>query len=41
VRRLPVIEHGQVAGIVSLGDLAMQDDPASALAAVSKATANV
>jgi hypothetical protein len=36
-----VIEHGQVAGIVSLGDLAMQDDPASALAAVSKPTANV
>lgn len=26
VRRLPVIEDGQVAGIVSLGDLAMQDD---------------
>jgi signal-transduction protein with cAMP-binding, CBS, and nucleotidyltransferase domain len=41
VRRLPVIEDGQVAGIVSLGDLAMQDDPASALATVSKATANV
>ena len=28
VRRLPVIEDGQVAGIVSLGDLAMHDDPA-------------
>jgi signal-transduction protein with cAMP-binding, CBS, and nucleotidyltransferase domain len=27
VRRLPVIEDGQVAGLVSLGDLAMQDDP--------------
>jgi signal-transduction protein with cAMP-binding, CBS, and nucleotidyltransferase domain len=26
VRRLPVIEDGQVAGIVSLGDLALQDD---------------
>jgi signal-transduction protein with cAMP-binding, CBS, and nucleotidyltransferase domain len=26
VHRLPVIEDGQVAGIVSLGDLAIQDD---------------
>jgi CBS domain-containing protein len=41
VRRLPVIEDGQVAGIVSLGDLAVQDDPGSALAMVSMATANV
>ena len=41
VRRLPVIEDGQVAGMVSLGDLALQDDPASALAEVSKAAANV
>jgi signal-transduction protein with cAMP-binding, CBS, and nucleotidyltransferase domain len=36
VRRLPVIEDGQVAGLVSLGDLALQDDPASALAELSK-----
>jgi signal-transduction protein with cAMP-binding, CBS, and nucleotidyltransferase domain len=28
VRRLPVIEDGQVAGMVSLGDLALQDHPA-------------
>jgi CBS domain-containing protein len=41
VRRLPVIEDGQVAGVVSLGDLAMQDDPVSALATLSQATANV
>ena len=41
VRRLPVIENGEVAGIVSLGDLALQDDLASVLADVSKATANV
>lgn len=41
VRRLPVIEDGQVAGVVSLGDLAMQEDPASALATLSQATANV
>ena len=40
-RRLPVIEDGEVAGMVSLGDLAMHDDPASALAEISKATANV
>jgi signal-transduction protein with cAMP-binding, CBS, and nucleotidyltransferase domain len=40
VRRLPVIEDGQVAGLVSLGDLAMHNDPASALAGVSRATAN-
>jgi signal-transduction protein with cAMP-binding, CBS, and nucleotidyltransferase domain len=41
VRRLPVIEDGQVAGMVSLGDLALQDDPASALAEVSKVPVNV
>src|SRR6516164_6317547 len=41
VRRLPVIEDGQVAGVVSLGDLALQDDPASALAELSRVTANV
>jgi len=28
VRRLPVIEDGQVAGMVSMGDLIMQDHPA-------------
>ncbi len=37
VRRLPVIENGQVAGIVSLGDLALRDDPALALAELSRA----
>ena len=37
VRRLPVIDDGQVAGVVSLGDLALQDDPASALSQVSNA----
>jgi signal-transduction protein with cAMP-binding, CBS, and nucleotidyltransferase domain len=40
VRRLPVIEDGQVAGIVSMGDLAMQDAPASVLAGLGRATAN-
>ena len=37
--RLPVIEEGQVAGMVSLGDLALRDDPASALAVVAGARA--
>jgi CBS domain-containing protein len=32
VHRLPVIEDGQVAGVVSLGDLALPDDLASPLA---------
>ena len=41
VRRLPVIEDGQVAGIVSLGDLALREDPASALAELCRATVNV
>ena len=41
VRRLPVLEDGQVTGIVSLGDLALRDDPASVLAELSRATANV
>ena len=41
VRRLPVIEDGQVAGLVSLGDLALRDDRASALAQLSRAAANV
>ena len=40
VRRLPVIDSGQIVGIVSLGDLAASADPDSALAAVSNARAN-
>jgi len=35
VRRLPVLEDGQVAGIVSLGDLTMQDEPPHAFAQLS------
>ena len=35
VGRLPVLEDGQVAGMVTLGDLAMQHDHASALAAIT------
>ena len=40
VRRLPVVDDGQVVGMVSLGDLAMEQDPASALANVTMATPN-
>jgi CBS domain-containing protein len=40
VRRLPVISEGKVAGMVSLGDLAIQEDPVSALAEISKARAS-
>jgi CBS domain-containing protein len=41
VRRLPVIDSGQIVGIVSLGDLAASADPDSPLAAVSNARANI
>jgi CBS domain-containing protein len=41
VRRLPVINDGQVVGIVSIGDIAISADSDSALAAVSRADANV
>ena len=41
VRRLPVLEDGQVTGIISLGDLALGDDPVSALAELSRATVTV
>jgi CBS domain-containing protein len=41
VRRLPVIDSGQIVGMVSLGDLAASAEPESLLAAVSKARANL
>lgn len=40
IRRLPVIDDGQLVGIVSLGDLAMERDPKSALADISEAPPN-
>jgi CBS domain-containing protein len=40
VRRLPVVEDGKPAGIVSLGDLARAKDSDSALADISSAAPN-
>jgi len=40
VRRLPVVDHGHVVGIVSLGDLAIERDEESALADISAAEPN-
>ncbi|MBG0851219.1 CBS domain-containing protein [Streptomyces spinoverrucosus] len=37
VRRLPVVEDGLPVGMVSLGDLALAQDPESALADISRA----
>ena len=37
IRRLPVVDGGTVVGIVSLGDLAREADPGSALAEISAA----
>jgi CBS domain-containing protein len=37
LRRLPVVDNGRPVGIVSLGDLAIEQDPNSALADISEA----
>ncbi|HEX2258531.1 MAG TPA: CBS domain-containing protein [Actinomycetota bacterium] len=37
IRRLPVVDKGKPVGIVSLGDLAIEKDPSSALAQISSA----
>jgi CBS domain-containing protein len=41
LRRLPVVDHDQVVGIVSIGDLARSEDPSSALADISASPPNV
>lgn len=40
IRRLPVVDGGDLVGIISLGDLAIEKDPKSLLADISKAPAN-
>ena len=40
VRRLPVVEVGRPVGIVSMGDLAVERDPDSALSEVTLARPN-
>ena len=40
IRRVPVVRDGKAIGIVSIGDLARQQDPTSALAEISSATPN-
>ena len=40
VRRLPVVKRGKIVGIVSIGDLAVERDPESALADISAAPPN-
>ena len=41
VRRLPVVKNGRPVGILTLGDLAIEDDSKSALADLSAAPPNV
>ncbi|MFP3882595.1 MAG: CBS domain-containing protein [Actinomycetota bacterium] len=40
IRRLPVVDNGQVVGVVSIGDLAEHRDPKSALGEISSAPPN-
>ncbi len=40
IRRLPVMENGRPVGMVSIGDLAVERDPQSALADISAAPPN-
>lgn len=40
LRRLPVVDSDQLVGMVSIGDLALSEDPTSALADISGATPN-
>lgn len=41
IRRVPVMDDGQVVGMVSIGDMAIEKDPQSALAQISAARENL
>jgi signal-transduction protein with cAMP-binding, CBS, and nucleotidyltransferase domain len=40
LRRLPVMDNGKPVGVISIGDLAVERDPDSALADISAAAPN-
>jgi len=40
IRRIPVVDNGRTVGILSLGDLAQNRDPRSALGGISSAAPN-
>lgn len=40
IRRVPVVKNGRPVGILSLGDLAVERDPFSALGTISRASPN-
>ena len=40
VRRIPIAEDGKVVGVITLGDLAVERDPSSALADISSSPSN-
>jgi CBS domain-containing protein len=40
IRRIPIVENGKPVGMVSLGDLAISEDPHSALGEISRAQPN-
>ncbi|MDJ1137122.1 CBS domain-containing protein [Streptomyces iconiensis] len=40
LRRLPVVDNGEAVGMVSLGDLAVERDPSSALGDISASSPN-
>jgi CBS domain-containing protein len=41
IRRIPVVDRGQVVGVISLGDMAIERDPSSVLAQISAARENL
>lgn len=40
IRRIPIVENGKPIGMISIGDLAVEKDPNSALAGISAASPN-